>query len=156
MYRIHRHRRLPFDPYTVFDVAADIEAYPSFLPYCVATRIVDVRKDGEMIVDNRFRWGALSKRFRSHARFDRPYGITIRSADRARIPFDIHWTFAPEGKGETMVGFEMGLKMYMPGTAGLVENILHSTAWKVERAFLHQVWTVVGSSRSRSRWLQVS
>ncbi|MDX2221438.1 MAG: SRPBCC family protein, partial [Rhodospirillaceae bacterium] len=37
---VHRETRvLPYTPAQVFDLVADVEKYPEFLPWCVACRI---------------------------------------------------------------------------------------------------------------------
>ncbi|NQV20292.1 MAG: type II toxin-antitoxin system RatA family toxin, partial [Rhodospirillales bacterium] len=43
----HAERRpLPFAPDILFDLVADVERYPEFLPWCVATRVRRKTEDG--------------------------------------------------------------------------------------------------------------
>ncbi|GAB6051254.1 type II toxin-antitoxin system RatA family toxin [Magnetospira thiophila] len=132
----------------LFDVAADIEAYPQFLPNCVGARIIE-REDNNMLVDNLFRWGPLTTRFRSRARFDPPWEIDVRSVGPGPA-FRIQWHFRPDGPGGTQVRFCMDLDLDSPLWRGMVDRVLQSSARRIEQAFRARVTQKsggVGSSR---------
>ena len=44
--RSHKHseeRILPHSPEAIFNLVADVESYPDFLPWCTATRILKTK-----------------------------------------------------------------------------------------------------------------
>ena len=38
-------RKVPYPPLKMFDLVADIEKYPEFLPWCVASRVISNDKN---------------------------------------------------------------------------------------------------------------
>jgi len=126
-------RTVDLSPIELFTVAADIEAYPEFIPNCVATRIVE-RKDNIWLVDNVFRWGPVPVRFRTRAVMDAPHAIDIKSIDSALIDLALNWRFKDSANGAE-VTFEMTLNL--PGSKfGFVEQGLRQHAQAIERAFV--------------------
>ncbi len=92
-------RRLPYTPEQMFELVADVEKYPEFLPWCVATRVRSRTSDG-VVADMVIGYKAFRERFTSTARFDRP-GMRIDVAYQEG-PFRFlsnHWVFerAPNG-----------------------------------------------------------
>jgi len=131
------HRTTAFTPTELFAVAADIEAYPEFLPNCVATRIT--ARDGDaLLVDNVFRWGPLPISFRTRASLDPPHAIAIRSVASLLIDLALTWRF-DACDGGTDVTFEMDLKLPVPGLDGLLANTARTQAEETEQAFLRRV-----------------
>jgi len=133
MQPIALQRIVNLSPGELFAVAADIEAYPEFLPGCVATRIRE-RKGNVWLVDNVFRWGPLPIRFRTRATLDAPHAIDIKSIDSALIDLSLSWRFH-QHKDATEVTFEMTLNLPGP-KLGLFEQALRQQAEAIERAFL--------------------
>ncbi|MBF0247747.1 MAG: hypothetical protein HQL36_06700, partial [Alphaproteobacteria bacterium] len=76
-----RRRILPPAPIEVaFDVAADIERYPEFIPGCIATRIED-RDGNAWRVGNVFRFGPAPIPFKTRAVLVRPHALDIEAVD---------------------------------------------------------------------------
>lgn len=101
------HKRIDgFTATELFTIAEDVEAYPTFLPFCIAARIRQ-RKGTDWVVDNVFGIGPFRARFTSHAHFEAPDRITIRSDDRQFKILTIRWTFKDDGAGGCGVTFEM-------------------------------------------------
>ncbi|MEL7240560.1 MAG: SRPBCC family protein, partial [Planctomycetota bacterium] len=59
----------------MFDLVADVERYPEFIPYCiglrVVTRDVDIAGDGDVCADMLVAYKVFREKFRSRARLDR-------------------------------------------------------------------------------------
>jgi coenzyme Q-binding protein COQ10 len=92
-------RRLPHTPEQMFDLVSDVEKYPEFLPWCVATRIRS--RDGDTITaDMVIGYKMFRERFTSKVVLDRP-GMRIDVA-YSEGPFKYlnnHWLFIEDGKG---------------------------------------------------------
>jgi len=88
----------------LYAIAADFEAYPKFLPLCLAMR-VRKRETDRLQVDNRFGIGPVRANFRTIAEFDPPNGIDIRSTDHPFQSLEISWRFEPVGPDSCRVTF---------------------------------------------------
>lgn len=84
----------------LFDLVADIERYPEFIPGCWAARITH-REAGTLTVHQRLGLGALSLEFSSQAKLERPRNIHICATDGPFEHLSIDWSFRPEPDGNT-------------------------------------------------------
>ena len=96
----HAEKRvLPYTPQQLYDLVADIERYPEFLPWCMAARIR--KREPELVVaDLVIGFKVFRERFTSRVRLD-PAATRIHVA-YAEGPFKYlnnHWVFEthPEG-----------------------------------------------------------
>jgi len=80
---------------SVFATIADVERYPDFLPGLVESRIIQ-RDPGRWQVENAFGHGLLQSRFLSHAEFEPPTALTIRSSDGPFRQLVIQWRVRQE------------------------------------------------------------
>ena len=71
MPRHNEQRELPYPPSLLFDVVADIEFYPEFLPWCLATRIRE-RSDNVIVADMMIGFRGLKESFTSHVTLNKP------------------------------------------------------------------------------------
>ena len=62
---------LPYTTQQLFDLVADIEHYPEFLPWCRAARVLE-RKDNEMLGELVIAFHHLSERYTSRVTLARP------------------------------------------------------------------------------------
>jgi len=75
----HAERKiLPYTPEQMFDLVADIERYPEFLPWCVACRVSKV--EGPVI------WGDLMVGFKVF-REKFTSKVTLRAPDRIDVEY---------------------------------------------------------------------
>ncbi|MDA1100060.1 MAG: type II toxin-antitoxin system RatA family toxin [Proteobacteria bacterium] len=103
----HAERKiLPYTPGQMFDLVADIERYPEFLPWCVACRIT--RRDGPVI------WGDLMigfkvfrETFTSRVTLHPPHGIDVEYIDGPFRYLNNHWQFIPAANGSGGEGTEI-------------------------------------------------
>jgi coenzyme Q-binding protein COQ10 len=82
----------------LYALVCDIEGYSSFVPGCIATRILS-RLEARWVVDNVIGAGPLRFRFTSIATFTAPSSIDIQSADGPWRHFAMRWRFEPENNG---------------------------------------------------------
>jgi coenzyme Q-binding protein COQ10 len=86
----------------LYDLAADVESYPSFLRGWHSARAVS-RDATSIVAEQALGIGPVTLSFRTVATLVRPTTIDITSSDRAFRRFALHWAFAPDGKGTTAV-----------------------------------------------------
>jgi len=99
----HAERRvLPYSPAQLYDLVADIERYPDFLPWCVGARIRERR--AELIVaDLMVGFRMFRERFTSRVTLAPDYSegprIDVAYADGPFKYLTNHWIFRPHPKG---------------------------------------------------------
>lgn len=100
---IERHYSL-YTPEQLFDLVADVEQYPQFLPWIRSSRILRREQDA-VWVEMALGIGPLQQHFNSQALLHRPHTIEVTSND---APFEWHrqqWQFATDHEGRTVVGY---------------------------------------------------
>ena len=101
------HSETQFLPYTteqLFDLVADIESYPQFLPWCRAARIIE-RKPDEMLAELILSFAHMTERYTSRVALQRPLSKDAAGAIDVMLvkgPFKYltnRWRFTPEAGG---------------------------------------------------------
>jgi len=109
MMRIERAHS-PYTPAQLFDLVADVESYPKFLPWMISSRVTRRHNDTvwvEMEMGNRL----LRRRFSSVGRLDRPHHrIDITSHDPMFECFAQSWTFKPATSGGSDIEYRVDFR----------------------------------------------
>ncbi|MFA4994976.1 MAG: type II toxin-antitoxin system RatA family toxin [Bdellovibrionales bacterium] len=85
-------RVLPYAIEQMFDLVADVERYPEFLPWCKEVRIIGRGKDGlvaDMVVGTKL----FSDKFTSQVVLDRPTAITVNYRSGPLSHLSTKWAF---------------------------------------------------------------
>jgi coenzyme Q-binding protein COQ10 len=106
----HRETRLlPYIQEQVFDLVADVEKYPEFLPWCVACRIKKREAPNQFTADMAIGFKMVREKFTSRVTLDRPNKITVEYLDGPFQYLVNTWQFKPvsgvNGKPATEVEF---------------------------------------------------
>ncbi len=105
-----QYRLQGFTAAELFSIAAEVEAYPKFLPFCIAARVLeDVPEQNghDQKVDNVFGIGPFRSRFITHAVLEEPNRIHITSDDPQFECLSITWGFQADGEDACRVSFDM-------------------------------------------------
>ena len=133
----------PYSAEQLFDLVADVERYPEFLPLWAGARIRR-REDDLLCVDQVIRLAFLRWRFSSKAELDRPRRLRIIST---RAPFrhlEINWSFEEQNESECLVRLEASYSFQSRGTKGLVERLTETAIRRYVKAFEHRARDVLG------------
>ncbi|MEN8207581.1 MAG: type II toxin-antitoxin system RatA family toxin [Pseudomonadota bacterium] len=103
-------RRLPYSCEQLFDLAADVESYPEFLPGWVDARILE-RNGNHLRVEQRLGLKLLPLPFVTTAVLDRPQKVSIHSSDGPFRFLQIEWRFEPAGPGCCTVSLEFNYRL---------------------------------------------
>ena len=108
----HAEKRvLPFTPEQLFDVVADIEKYPEFLPWCIATRIR--RREGKVVhADMAIGFKMFRERFTTRDVLDPPRRIDVSYHDGPFKYLNNHWIFEPHGDGHCELDFYIDFEFH--------------------------------------------
>lgn len=85
-------RVLPYRPEALFDIAADVEAYPDYLP---GWRAATIRlRDGNVLTtDQTIGFGPVTQRFTTLAILERPHELAVTAVDGPFEAFRMVWRF---------------------------------------------------------------
>lgn len=110
----HAEKRVvPYTPAQVFDLVADIERYPEFLPWCKAARIRK-RQGNILIGDLIIGFRMVKERFTSHVTLNCPNRIDVEYTKGPLRHLNNHWLFKPHPEGcliDFYIDFEFHSKM---------------------------------------------
>ncbi len=121
----------------LFQIAADIESYPNFLPLCQATRILE-RDGARMKVDNVFRLGPARVRFISQATFFAHERIEIVSTDGPFERLEITWRISLSEQNNCRVDFESDTRFKSRVFGKLAELFGAGTEESIVDAFIKE------------------
>jgi coenzyme Q-binding protein COQ10 len=91
-------RTLPYSCEQLFDLAADVESYPDYLPGWVSARILE-HTGNRLRVEQQLGLKLIPLPFVTTAVLDRPQKISIHSKDGPFRFLQIDWRFEPAGPG---------------------------------------------------------
>lgn len=109
MPKFETHRPVPHSPDQMFDLVADIERYPEFLPLCNGL-VVRSRKerDGKtlLVADMTVGYKAISETFTTQVLLNRAeHAIDVQYIDGPFKYLDNRWRFQPNANGGCTVDF---------------------------------------------------
>lgn len=119
---------------SLFDIVADVERYPEFLPLVSAARIV-TRHGNTYETEQSLALGLLTHRFRTRTELDRPHTITVLSEDRSFSRFDIRWEFSPVDDTHCQVAFSLDCEVRMLLLKPVIQMLIMPMATTMVFAF---------------------
>jgi coenzyme Q-binding protein COQ10 len=98
MPRHSEERFLPFTPEQIFDLVADVERYPEFLPWCVGARVS--RREGDVLIaDMMIGFGPVREHFTSTVTLMRPGKIDVEYSNGPFKYLKNQWIFIARDGG---------------------------------------------------------
>lgn len=121
-------------PDQVFDLVADVERYPEFLPSWQQATVC--RRDNEGYdTDQTVGLGMLTHRFHTHTTLQRPHRIAVTSQDDLFQHFDILWEFTPAPGGGCRIAFTLDFDVESWLLAPTVDVLITPTVCSMVSAF---------------------
>ena len=135
-----------YRPEQLFDLVADVDRYPEFLPWCVASRVTS-RTSTELHADLTIGFGPFRESFTSRVTLERPHRIRV-SYERGPFKYlNNQWVFIPDPKGvqvDFWVDFEFRSRL-LQKAIGVVFN---EAVKRMVSAFLKRAQDVYGHPTS--------
>jgi coenzyme Q-binding protein COQ10 len=145
MSRYTERQHLPYSPQQLFDLVADVEKYPEFVPWLMAARIR--RRDGNTVwVDLEVGTNMLRKRFATRAVLHPPSHIEISSEDALFQRYDQCWAFQQATDGGTDVEFATNFAFRSRLLQLTMNAFLQEAAEAMVNAFKYRARGVYGRS----------
>lgn len=137
---LYLERHVPHLADRMFDLVADLESYPRFIPNCSA---MIVKKDFGAPGDVRFakmtiRFGPVTQAYTSRVTLDREARtIAAKAVDGPFAYLSSQWTLEPEGQG-TRVRFDIDFKISNPLIAAVAEPAFAAKQEEIINAFVEE------------------
>ena len=127
-------RKLPYAPEQLFELVADVERYPDFLPWCVGARVRE-RKPTLVVADLLIGYRMVRERFTSRVTLDRPGRIDVSYSDGPFRYLDNHWLFEPLAEGGTMLDFYVDFEFRSRMLQKVIEVLFNEAVKRMVSAF---------------------
>lgn len=140
----HTERRpLPYTPEQLFDLVADVDRYPEFLPWCIATR-VRRQNEKEMVADMVIGFKMFREGFTSRVVLTRPDKIDVTYENGPFKYLENHWIFESSPDGcviDFSVDFEFKSRILEKAIGAVFQEAVH----RMVGAFETRAYTLYGS-----------
>jgi coenzyme Q-binding protein COQ10 len=134
-------RILPWSREQLFDLAADVESYPDYVPGWISARIIE-RTDRHLRVEQRLGWNLLRQPFVSTAELERPERITVHSDDGPFRCLRLEWRFEAVGLQRCRVSLSIDLQLNSSFLEPMVNSLFNLAAADIISRFEIRAHTI--------------
>jgi coenzyme Q-binding protein COQ10 len=149
-------RRVHHSAQQMFDLAADVERYPEFVPLCRSLKIRQrtARPDGTEIViaDMTVSFKLVREAFTSRVTLDRPHLKIL--VEYLRGPFsnlENRWSFEPKSESDCEVGFFLAYEFKSRMLAMLMGTMFDTAFQRFAAAFEKRADAIYGKAGAASK-----
>lgn len=147
MPRHNETRHLPYSPEQMFDLVADVERYPDFLPWVSAIRVRS-NSGTEMIADMIVGFKGLRETFTSRVVKQRATHVHVDYVDGPLKHLSNDWRFRSDGAGGVLIDFEVDFAFKNRLFEALAGQMFDAALRKMIGAFEGRAAQLYGSSES--------
>jgi coenzyme Q-binding protein COQ10 len=132
----HAEKRVvPYTREQMFDLVADVERYPQFLPWCLACRIRKRPEPNVLIADLMIGFKVLREEFTSVVRLDRPHRIDVTYNEGPFRYLTNHWAFEADGSGRCVIDFYIDFEFRSRTLQALIGRLFNEAVQRMVNAF---------------------
>ncbi len=106
-------RHLPYTPEQLFELVADVEKYPDFLPWCISCKITK-REKNVFYADLVIGYKMFREKFGSKVSVDRPGHVHVEYLSGPMKYLSNHWRFIPMPDGTCTIDFYVDFEFRNP------------------------------------------
>ncbi len=152
----NQKRRLPYTPDQIFDLVADVERYPEFLPWCSAIRVRrrDVHEDGKehLTADMTVSFKMFRESFQSRVILDRQNKrIDIDYLDGPFRYLENRWLFDENPDGSCTVDFHIDFEFRSRALQLMMSAVFGEAVRRMVAAFDKRADALYGRPAIRGR-----
>ncbi|MGE0713992.1 MAG: type II toxin-antitoxin system RatA family toxin [Alphaproteobacteria bacterium] len=137
-------RVLPYTPDQLYDLVADIERYPEFLPWCVAARVRSRTAD-TVVADLMIGFRMIRERFTSRVMLEPKRRIAVTYGEGPFKYLRNHWNFEPVEAG-CRIDFFLEFEFRSRTLQMLIEALFHEAVRRMVGAFEARARELYGSA----------
>ncbi|HEX5420808.1 MAG TPA: type II toxin-antitoxin system RatA family toxin [Gammaproteobacteria bacterium] len=134
---IHRSAQVPYEAAQMFDLVNDVEAYPEFLQWCRAARIVG-RGEGFVDAALDIGIGGIYKSFTTRNSFERPQRLQIDLVSGPFRHLDGLWEFRSLERGGSEVSLSLTFEVVRSPFSVVFSMVFEELARAQMAAFVHR------------------
>ena len=141
----HDERRvIGHSPRQLYDLVADVERYPEFLPWCMAARVR--RREGNVVVaDMVIGFKMIRERFTSRVTVDpERLRVDVAYLDGPFRHLDNHWIFEDHPEG-CLIDFYVDFAFRSKILQGMMEALFHEAVRRMVAAFETRAHALYGA-----------
>ena len=124
----------------LFDVVADVNDYPRFVPWCTGARIRSATEK-EIIAELTIGFGPFNESFTSRVTLDRPREVLVHATDGPLEHLTNRWTFTPV-RTSTHVDLHIDFAFKSHLLDHVASSMFHEAATRMMSAFEARVHLV--------------
>jgi coenzyme Q-binding protein COQ10 len=152
---IHAQRRVNHSAHEMFDLVADVERYPEFVPHCQKHVIVSRKKTGNtevLITDMTVGRGPFRETMRSRDTLDRKNGrILVEAVTGPLERLQTMWRFQPRDDASCEISFDLSYQFSSLVMELLARSIFEATFSRFVQAFERRADNIYGYRGRRSQ-----
>jgi coenzyme Q-binding protein COQ10 len=141
---------VPYSREQMFDLVADVERYPDFLPWCVACRIRRRERHGVFVADLVIGFKMIRERFTSRVTLDRPRRIDVRYDEGPFRYLTNHWVFEANPDGTCTIDFYIDFEFRSKTLQKLIGKLFNEAVLRMVNAFLKRADALYGHRPPRA------
>ncbi len=132
----------------MFDLVANVEKYPEFIPWCIALRIL--KKDaldgqGTLTADMVVAYKVFREKFKSRVMLDRHHhAIDVTYLDGPFRSLENHWRFVDQPDGGSAVDFEIDFEFKNFLLQATAQAVFDKAFARMSEAFVKRADDVYG------------
>jgi coenzyme Q-binding protein COQ10 len=130
---------LPYSPGQLYDLVADVEKYPEFLPWCVATRTLS-KSDTDIVADLSVGYKFFRETFRSRVHLTPKTRIDVEYIKGPFHSLNNHWIFqeVPQGTNiDFFIDFQFKSAFFQSVTQRVFESAFNQMLASFEKRAQH-------------------
>jgi coenzyme Q-binding protein COQ10 len=145
----HAEKRvMPYSAEQMFDLVADVDRYPEFLPWCRAARIT--RREGDVFwSDLVIGFKMVRERFSSKVTLARPDAIDVKYITGPMRHLNNHWRFVAREDGGCLVDFYIDFEFRSALIQRLIGVLFNEAVRRMVGAFEIRARALYGSRGKR-------
>lgn len=144
----HAERRhLPYSQKQLFDLVADVNRYPEFLPWCVAARVRN-QKGNELNADLVIGFKMVREKFTSRVTLMAPDRIDVVYTEGPFKYLNNHWIFEVAEDGGTVIDFFVDFEFRSKMLQALIGALFNEAVGMMVAAFEKRARQLYGPASS--------
>ena len=128
-------RAVPYTAKQMFDLVADVERYPQFLPWCVACRVVRRPAPDAFVADMMIGFKMFREKFTSE--------VTLHNPERIDVVYDRgpfryltnHWRFESDARDMCVIDFYIDFEFRSRTLQTLIGKLFNEAVQRMVTAF---------------------
>jgi len=142
----HAEKRvLPYSQAQLFDLVADVERYPEFLPWCLAARVRE-RSANAITADLLIGFRMVRERFTSRVVLERPNRIDVSYSKGPFRYLNNHWEFIAQPDGRCLIDFYVDFEFRSRLLQRLIEVLFNEAVRRMVSAFEARARALYGAA----------